>query len=204
MTAALFASGITAPQSQAAAAKAKKLSVSAAGKLYVGAYSPYTKTKLKVKVTPAKANQKVTFKSNNKKIATVSKKGVVKAKKKGKVKITVTTKAKNARGKKLKKTIKLNIKKYKAPTGINASISATNLNIGDTATITASLTGNPTKKTLVYTTSAAGVASVNNKGVVTAKAAGTATITVKSSVKGNKGKILSKSFEVTVNGGGGI
>lgn len=44
-------------------------------------------------VKPSKASKAVTFKSGNKKIATVSSKGVVKGKKAGKVKITVTAKA---------------------------------------------------------------------------------------------------------------
>lgn len=53
-----------------------------------------------------KTNMKCKFKSSNKKIATVSSKGVVKGKKAGKVKITVTAK-KN----KQKKTVKITVKK---------------------------------------------------------------------------------------------
>ena len=49
------------------------------------------KLTLKVKLTPSKAKTKLTWKSSNKKVATVSSKGVVKAKKPGKAKITVTT-----------------------------------------------------------------------------------------------------------------
>lgn len=49
------------------------------------------KVKLKVKLKPANATEKVTFKSTNKKVAKVTKKGVVKAVKKGKCKITVKT-----------------------------------------------------------------------------------------------------------------
>lgn len=47
------------------------------------------KATLKVSVSPKKSKKSVTFKSNNKKIATVSKKGVIKAKKKGTAKISV-------------------------------------------------------------------------------------------------------------------
>lgn len=51
------------------------------------------KKTLKVKFNPSNAtNKKVTFKTSNKKVATVSSKGVVKAKKKGKATITVITK----------------------------------------------------------------------------------------------------------------
>ena len=49
------------------------------------------KVKLKAKLKPAIATEKVTFKSSNKKVAKVTKKGVVKAVKKGKCKITVKT-----------------------------------------------------------------------------------------------------------------
>lgn len=49
------------------------------------------KVKLKVKLKPANATEKVTFKSSNKMVAKVTKNGVVKAVKKGKCKITVKT-----------------------------------------------------------------------------------------------------------------
>ena len=73
-------------------------------------------TKLKVtsaktvvvgKTVKIKTNVKAKFKSSNKKIATVSSKGVVKGKKAGKVKITVTSKS----NKKQKKVIKITVKK---------------------------------------------------------------------------------------------
>ena len=62
------------------------------------------KAKIKVKLVPAKATEKVTFKTSNKKVAKVTKSGVVKAVKKGKCKITVKT----ASGKKavIKVTVK--------------------------------------------------------------------------------------------------
>ena len=63
---------------------------------------------LKATVTPVTAaNQKVTWKSSNKKIATVSSKGKVKVKKAGKVKITATAKD----GSKKKATITITVKK---------------------------------------------------------------------------------------------
>lgn len=49
------------------------------------------KVKLKAKLKPANATEKVTFKSSNKKVTKVTKNGVVKAVKKGKCKITVKT-----------------------------------------------------------------------------------------------------------------
>ena len=49
------------------------------------------KAVLKVKLTPAYSDDKITYKSADKKIATVSKKGVVTGKKKGKTTITITS-----------------------------------------------------------------------------------------------------------------
>lgn len=64
--------------------------------------------KLKVKkVNPTKASKAVTYKSNKTKIATVSKKGVIKAKKVGKAKITVVSK----KNKKAKATVNVVVKK---------------------------------------------------------------------------------------------
>ena len=52
--------------------------------------------RLKVTLTPADSQYKITYKTSNKKIATVSKTGKIKAKKKGKVKITVISGKKKA------------------------------------------------------------------------------------------------------------
>ncbi len=200
--AALLGAGLAIPAPQAAAAvKPAKLTVSAASKtLYVGKYSPYKTTKLKVKITPSKAKKKVKYKSLTKKVATVSSKGKVTAKKKGTAKIQITTVAKNKKGKKLTKTIKIKVKKYAAPTGISASISANKLQAGQTAQIKASLSGKPTCKTVVYSSSNKNAATVNSKGLVTGVAAGEAVITVKSKVKGSKGKVLQKKIAITVTG----
>lgn len=100
-----------APTSQAAKAKAKKLTVKAAKKtLYVGGKASLGKTKISVTVKPKKASQKVTYKSSNKKVLKVSAKGVVTAKKVGKATVTVTSKS----NKKLKKKIKFTVKKVAA------------------------------------------------------------------------------------------
>lgn len=71
---------------------AKSITVKASGlKKNVLTIVKSKKVKLKVTVSPAKANQKVTYKSSNKKIAAVTSKGVVTAKKKGTAKITIKT-----------------------------------------------------------------------------------------------------------------
>lgn len=72
------------------------------------------KAKIKVKsVKPKKASKSVSYKSSNKKIATVSSKGVVTAKKAGKATITVTSK----KNKKVKAKVSVTVKaKPKKPT----------------------------------------------------------------------------------------
>ena len=60
------------------------------------------------KVTPAKASKKVTWKSNNKNVATVSAAGVITAKAEGKATITATSKS----NKKVKKTVKVTVKPF--------------------------------------------------------------------------------------------
>lgn len=69
------------------------------------------KKTIKYTVYPANAvNKKVKFKSSNKKVATVSSKGVIKAKKKGKATITITTVEGNVKAK-IKVTVKKSSKK---------------------------------------------------------------------------------------------
>ena len=94
---------VTVPQAKAAP-KTKKITLSAKKKkLAVG-----SKFTLKVKkVKPAKASKKVTWKSSNKSVATVNKRGVVKAKKVGTAKITATSK----KNKKAKATCKVTVVK---------------------------------------------------------------------------------------------
>ena len=59
-------------------------------------------SKIKVKVNPKKVAAKVTFKTSNKSIATVSRNGVVRAKRPGRVTITVKVKSKNKKIKRIK------------------------------------------------------------------------------------------------------
>ena len=59
--------------------------------------------RLKVTLTPADSQDKITYKTSNKKIATVSKTGKIKAKKKGKATITVKSGSKKV---KIKVTVK--------------------------------------------------------------------------------------------------
>ena len=133
------------------------------------------KLKTTVTVTPDKpANRKVTYKSSNKKVATVTGKGVIKGKKAGNAKITVTSK----KDSKKKATVKVKVVKGKV-TGIKLNKTSATLTVGDTVKLKADVkTSKGGRKDVVWTSSKEKVATVK-KGTVTAVGAGETTITVK-------------------------
>lgn len=151
-----------------------------------------TKTSLKVIVKPAKAKKSIAFKSGKPSIVNVTSKGKITAKKAGTSKITVTVRGKN--GKKKSTYVKINVKpKTVAVTSVTANISKSQLTVGETAQITAeAFPKNATDRQLTYISSNANTASVDQTGKVTAKAAGTAQITVRAS----NGKYASVSLTV--------
>lgn len=122
-------------------------------------------------------SSKITYKTSNKKVATVNEKGVVRGVKKGSAKITVT-----ANG--ISKTFKVTVKKQT----LKLKKSSATVTAGKTIAIkaTASPTGN-----ITYKSSNKKVATVSSKGVVKGIKAGKATITVKCNG-------VSKTFKVTV------
>ena len=137
----------------------------------------YVGKKATIKVTKTKVTGKVTFKSSNKKVATVNSKGVITGKKAGKAVITVKV------GKYTKKlTVKVKKPSFKLVT------SSVKLKKGKKTTIRVKAT--PVSK-VTYKTSNKKVATVNSKGVVTAKKKGTAKITVKCNG-------ITRTFKVTV------
>ena len=129
-----------------------------------------------VTVTPDKsANKGVTYKSSNKKIATVNNKGIVKGVKTGTAKITVTSK----KNKKKKATITVQVKKA-AVSKVTMNQQTAALKPGDKVTLKATVkAGKNACKKVVWTTSNKKVATVTKTGVVKAVATGTATITAK-------------------------
>ena len=191
-TAAVF----TATDAQAKKVSVKKVTASApSGKNVYVAKGKKVKITTTVKVKPnKKANKKVTYKSANKKIATVSAKGVVKGVKPGKTKITVTSK----KNKKKKTVLKVYVKKAAAK---KVKINSKNFALlaGETKKLTATVT--PKKnvyKKVVWTSSNKKTASVTKKGVVKGLSEGTAKITA-SAVDGSGEKA-----SVTVQVGAGI
>ena len=132
------------------------------------------KVKLNAKVTKG---AKLSYKSSNKKIATVSRRGVVTGKRAGKVKITIT--AKKAKYKTTKKTVTVKVSRQdQVITAPDVTLTAgQNLNLGAKA-----------HTALTYKSSNTKVVSVDQNGNLTAKRSGTAKITLsaKTSVTFNK------------------
>ena len=128
-------------------------------------------TTLKATVSPSNAtNKKVTWTTSNKKVATVSN-GKITAKGVGTATITVKT----ANGKKA--TCKVTVKNL--PTRVKLNRTSATLRKGKTLTLKATVTpGKNVISTVSWSSSNNKVATVKN-GKVTAKAKGTATITVK-------------------------
>lgn len=127
---------------------------------------------LKPVVTPSNSQEKVTYKSSNTKIATVSSTGVITAKKVGKVTITVQS------GKQ-KATVTLTVKKAPALKAIKNVPTKKTITKGKTYTLKPQLYPSGAIAKITYTSSNKSVATVDSKGKITAKKKGTAVITVK-------------------------
>ena len=125
----------------------------------------------KYTINTSSLSGKLTFKSSKPEIANVSKKGVIKGKKVGTAKITVTT----AAGKKYKVTVTV----ANAPSTVTLNKTSATLEIGDTLQLKAKLPSKAASNRITWTSSNKNVATVSDSGKVTAKAAGNATITVK-------------------------
>ena len=140
---------------------------------------------VKLKATATKG-AKLTYKSSNKSVATVSSKGVVTGKKPGSVKITVT--AKKSKYKTVKKTVTVKIVKgSQTITASNQSlVIGQNKKIGATA-----------KTKLSYKSSNSKVVTVSKSGSLKATGIGTAKITITATGNGSYKK-ASRTITVTV------
>lgn len=125
--------------------------------------------KLKVKMMPSNANEKITWISSKPKVATVSQDGKVIPKKKGKTKIT----ARIANGKKV--TWKIKVKELKAKK-ISLKKKVT-LYEGETLKLKAKLKPKGSTAKIKWKSSKKKVASVSKNGTVTARKKGKAVIT---------------------------
>ena len=119
---------------------------------------------------PASAYGGVTFTTSNKKVATVSARGVVKAKKRG----TATIRIKAGNGSKASVSVRV----YKAPTGLTLSQSQVTVEQYTGFYLTAALPANQAGA-VTYTSSNAAVAEVDATGFVAALDDGSALITAR-------------------------
>lgn len=180
--------------SQAKVSVKKVSATTEAGKTAYVAKGKKVKITTTVTVKPnKKGNKKVTYKTSNKKVATVSSKGYIKGVKAGKAKITVVSK----KNKKKKSVVKVVVKKA-AVKKVKLNSGNFNLAVGSKKSLKATIT--PKKKVskkVVWKTSNKKVATVTSKGVVKGIGEGTATITCKATDGSGK----KASVKVTVGAG---
>ena len=142
------------------------------------------KCTLKAGITPSDAAyKKLSWKSSNSKVATVTSKGVVKGVANGTVKITATAKD----GSSKKTTVKIKVITLAKSVKIKDASSRTFLQKGSSISLDATVSpGNTSNKKLQWTSSNPGVATVSSSGKVKAVGAGTVTITATTTDGTNK------------------
>ena len=134
--------------------------------------------KLTTTLSPKTAESTITWKSSNNKIAKVSKKGVVTPVKAGTATITATASKKSPKGKVVKAKIKITVKKSTAPSSISVGTAEKTLHVGDQWQLDYEIKPAGAKASLTFNSSDETVATVNEKGIITANATGSASITV--------------------------
>ena len=159
---------------QKAAVKTTKITTTTKS-LTLAKGATYKKLASSIAVTPVTSKEKVTYSSSNKKVATVSSKGVIKAKKAGTAKITV-----KSGKKKVVVTVKVTGVKTTNLSGVPA---AKNISKRKSFKIKAIATPKNTDEKIIYKSSNKKVATVTSKGVVKGLKKGAATITVQSGSK---------------------
>lgn len=168
---------------QKAAVKTTKITTTTKS-LTLAKGATYKKLASSIAVTPVTSKEKVTYSSSNKKVATVSSKGVIKAKKAGTAKITV-----KSGKKKVVVTVKVTGVKTTNLSGVPA---AKNVSKGKSFKIKAIATPKNTDEKITFKSSNKKVATVTSKGVVKGLKKGAATITVQSGSKKMTCKVIVK------------
>ena len=159
---------------QKAAVKTTKITTTTKS-LTLAKGATYKKLASSIAVTPVTSKEKVTYSSSNKKVATVSSKGVIKAKKAGTAKITV-----KSGSKKVVVTVKVTGVKTTKLSGVPATKKIAK---GKSFKIKAAATPKNTDEKITFKSSNKKVATVTSKGVVKGLKKGAATITVQSGSK---------------------
>ncbi|MBQ7117731.1 MAG: Ig-like domain-containing protein, partial [Clostridia bacterium] len=152
-----------------------------------------TNKKLTAKVTPASANQAVTWKSSNTAVAEVKADGTVVPKAKGQAVITATTvdKGYSGKGYSVSCTVTVKVK----PENLQISGTQQTVYTGKSVTLKLSFTPSDTDfKTVKWSSSNEKVATVDSKGIVKGTGKGTAVITAVSTFDGK----IKATYTVTV------
>ena len=151
---------------------------------------------LKASTSSSLKKKGLVWTSSNKKVATVDSKGKIKAIKNGKTNITVKVK-----GTKIKAVCKVIV--GTPVTKVKANKTKATIYVGDKYTIKTTVSSKKaSNKKLSYRSSNKKVAAVNSKGVVTAKKAGKAKITIKSTDGSNKKAVVTitvKTASISLN-----
>lgn len=153
--------------------------------------------KVNVKVTK-KSSKAVTYKSSKPSVISVNKKGKLTIKKNGTATITVTSKANKKKTDKIKIKVVTGVSKVKVTKVTGATKSGSNYTMyaGKTATVKATATPKSAKnETLAYKSSNTNIATISSKGKITAKKAGTVTITVQPK---KYSRVRKATFKLTV------
>ena len=175
LAAAVAVSILTVPDAEVSAATGKVKSVAVtnlpAKQLTLKKGKSFT-LKTKVSVSGKKVSKAVTYKTSNKKVATVNAKGKITAKKKGTATITIYSKADK------KKTCKIKVTVGTPVTKVKLNKTKANLNVGKSLTLKTTLSPKkPSNKGIIWKSSNTKIATVTSKGVVKAKKAGMVKIT---------------------------
>ena len=145
---------------------------------------------LSASVSPADASRYVTWKSSSSR-ASVSDNGLVTAKRTGWVTITCTSRQ-NTR---IRVKREILIVASDSPRSISLGLTTLTLNPGNTYTLTPTVLPADKNRSVKWKSSRTSVVSVSSSGVLTAKKAGTATITVSSAVNSNLTATLTVKVE---------
>ncbi len=127
-------------------------------------------------LAPTGCKKGLFFRSTNSAVASVNGNGVITARREGTATVSVTSSSNPL----VSASVQVHVTNRPAPTRIDLTVSSANLMTGETAQLSASPYPSSASALFTYASSAAGVASVDKNGVITAHREGTATITVRS------------------------
>lgn len=155
-----------------------------------------TRTTLPVSVQPANATtRRLKFTSSNKKVASVSKAGIVKAYKEGETVITAVS----TDGTKKKAVCKVKVQIPSQSVALETEVSPLRVNVGGTVEIDAHVKpSNASNPAVNYTSSNPGVAKISKSGTVTGMKAGTTVLEAKAADGRSSASVKIEVYELEV------